>query len=116
MRALVVREPGRYAVEDIPEPTLGPGEVLVEVAATGICGSDLELLLVGARPGRAAHGRGAGATRAAWRWVVELYAGGILDPAPLVTHRFGLDEAPLALAPLAAPGGDAVKVLVRPGR
>ena len=154
--------------------------------------SPAELLLVGARPGRAAHGRGAGATRvvdaadrdalaelggrfdavveatnapegaaaalrllrrggsaillgisgaqrptidpdtltlnqlrvhgifaasrAAWRWVVELYAGGILDPAPLVTHNFGLEEAPLALAALAAPGGDAVKVLVRPGR
>jgi len=342
MHALMVREPGRYAVEDIPEPAPGPGEVLVEVAAAGICGSDLELvdgrrpaayvrypvvpghewagrvvragpgvqgslapgdpvvaeglracgvcarcaegrtnlctadyaetgfthqgaladrlvvparlvhrlpatrplepaallepaacvasglleagvprpgsrvavvgdgplgllavlllgtaspaelLLVGARPGRAAHGRGAGATRvvdaadrdalaelggrfdavveatnapegaaaalrllrrggsaillgisgaqrptidpdtltlnqlrvhgifaasrAAWRWVVELYAGGILDPAPLVTHTFGLEEAPLALAALAAPGGDAVKVLVRPGR
>jgi 2-desacetyl-2-hydroxyethyl bacteriochlorophyllide A dehydrogenase len=342
MRALVVREPGRYAVEDLPEPAPGPGEVLVEVAAAGICGSDLELvdgrrpaayvrypvvpghewagrvvragpgaqgslapgdpvvaeglracgvcarcaegrtnlctadyaetgfthqgaladrlvvparlvhrlpatrplepaallepaacvanglleagvprpgsrvavvgdgplgllaalllrtaspaelLLVGARPGRAAHGRAAGATRvvdaadqdalaelggrfdavveatnapegaaaalrllrrggsaillgisgaqrptidpdtltlnqlrvhgifaasrAAWNWVVELYAGGILDPAPLVTHRFGLEEAPAALAALAAPDGDAVKVLVRPGR
>jgi 2-desacetyl-2-hydroxyethyl bacteriochlorophyllide A dehydrogenase len=342
MRALVVREPGRYAVEELPEPTPGPGEVLVEVAAAGICGSDLELvdgrrpaayarypvvpghewagrvvragpgleeslapgdpvvaeglracgvcarcaegrtnlctadyaetgfthqgalaerlvvparlvhrlppdrpleaaallepaacvanglleagvprpgsrvavvgdgplgllavlllrtaspaelLLVGARPGRAAHGRGAGATRvvdaadrdalaglagrfdavveatnapegaaaalrllrrggaavllgisgagratidpdtltlnqlrvhgifaasrAAWRWVVELYADGILDPAPLVTHRYGLEEAPAALAALATPGGDAVKVLVRPGR
>jgi 2-desacetyl-2-hydroxyethyl bacteriochlorophyllide A dehydrogenase len=341
MRALVVREPGRYAVEELPEPAPGPGEVLVEVAAAGICGSDLELvdgrrpaayvrypvvpghewagrvvragpgdgaglapgdpvvaeglrvcgvcarcaegrnnlctadyaetgfthqgaladrlvvparlvhrlppdrplepaallepaacvanglleagvprpgsrvavvgsgplgllavlllrtaspaelLLVGRRPGRAAHGRGAGATRvvaaadqdalaelggrfdavveatnspegaatalpllrrggsavllgisgagrptidpdsltlnqlrvhgifaasrAAWRWVVELYAAGILDPAPLVTHRFGLEEAPAALAALAVPGGDAVKVLVRPG-
>jgi L-iditol 2-dehydrogenase len=342
MRALVVHEPGRYAVEEIPEPTPGPGEVLVAVAAAGICGSDLELvdgrrpaayvrypvvpghewagrvvragpgepaslapgdpvvaeglracgvcarcaegrtnlcvaayaetgfthqgaladrlvvparlvhrlpahrplepaallepaacvanglleagvprpgsrvavvgdgplgllavlllrtvspaelLLVGARPARAAHGRDAGATRvvdaadqavlaelsgrfdavveatnapegaasalrllrrggsaillgisgaqrptidpdtltlnqlrvhgvfaasrAAWRWVVELYASGILDPAPLVTHWFGLEEAPLALAALAAPDGDAVKVLVRPGR
>jgi 2-desacetyl-2-hydroxyethyl bacteriochlorophyllide A dehydrogenase len=340
MRALVVREPGRYAVEELPEPDPGPGEVLVAVAAAGICGSDLEvvdgrrpaayvrypvvpghewagrvvragpgvdglapgdpvvaeglrfcggcarcaegrtnlcvaayaetgfthqgaladrlvvparlvhrlpparplepaallepaacvanglleagvprpgsrlavvgdgplgllavlllrtaspaeLLLVGARPGRGGrHGRGAGATRvvdatdqaalaglggrfdavveatnapegaaaalrllrrgggaillgisgaqrqtidpdtltlnqlrvhgsfaasrAAWRWVVELYAGGILDPAPLVTHRFGLDEAPQALAALAAPDADAVKVLVRP--
>jgi len=342
MRALVVHEPGRYAVEEIPEPAPGPGEVLVAVAAAGICGSDLELvdgrrpaayvrypvvpghewagrvvragpgepaslapgdpvvaeglracgvcarcaegrtnlcvaayaetgfthqgaladrlvvparlvhrlpahrplepaallepaacvanglleagvprpgsrvavvgdgplgllavlllrtvspvelLLVGARPARAAHGRDAGATRvvdaadqavlaelggrfdavveatnapegaasalrllrrggsaillgisgaqrptidpdtltlnqlrvhgvfaasrAAWRWVVELYASGILDPAPLVTHWFGLEEAPLALAALAAPDGDAVKVLVRPGR
>jgi 2-desacetyl-2-hydroxyethyl bacteriochlorophyllide A dehydrogenase len=342
MRALVVREPGRYAVEELPEPEPGPGEVLVEVAAAGICGSDLELvdgrrpaayvrypvvpghewagrvvragpgvdaglapgapvvaeglracgvcarcaegrnnlctadyaetgfthqgaladrlvvparlvhrlppdrplepaallepaacvanglleagvpppgsrvavvgsgplgllavlllrtaspselLLVGRRPGRAAHGSRAGATRvvavtdadalaelggrfdavveatnaaegaatalrllrrggsavllgisgaqrptidpdtlvlnhlrvhgifaasrAAWRWVVELYAAGILDPAPLVTHHFALEEAPAALAALATPGGDALKVLVRPGR
>jgi 2-desacetyl-2-hydroxyethyl bacteriochlorophyllide A dehydrogenase len=342
MRALVVQEPGRYAVEDLPEPAPGPGEVLVAVAAAGICGSDLELvdgrrpaayvrypvvpghewagrvvgagpgvdgslepgdpvvaeglracgvcarcaegrtnlcladyaetgfthqgalaerlvvparlvhrlpadrplepaallepaacvanglleagmprpgsrlavvgdgplgllavlllrtvspaelLLVGARPGRAAHGRRAGATRvvdaadqaalhelggrfdavveatnqpegaaaglrllrrgggavllgisgagrptldpdtltlnqlrvqgsfaasrAAWRWVVELYAGGVLDPTPLVTHWYGLEEAPAALQALAVPGGDALKVLVRPGR
>jgi threonine dehydrogenase-like Zn-dependent dehydrogenase len=154
--------------------------------------SPAELLLVGARPGRGAHGRGAGATRvedaadqaalaelggrfdavveatnqpegaalalrllrrggsaillgisgagrptvdpdaltlnqlrvqgsfaasrAAWRWVVELYAVGILDPAPLVTHWYGLEEAPAALQALATPGGDALKVLVRPGR
>jgi threonine dehydrogenase-like Zn-dependent dehydrogenase len=57
-----------------------------------------------------------GASRAAWRWVVELYAGGILDPAPLVTHWYRLEEAPAALAALAAPDGDALKVLVRPGR
>jgi 2-desacetyl-2-hydroxyethyl bacteriochlorophyllide A dehydrogenase len=56
------------------------------------------------------------ASRAAWRWVVELYGSGILDPAPLVTHWYGLEDAPLALAALAAPDGDAVKVLVRPGR
>jgi threonine dehydrogenase-like Zn-dependent dehydrogenase len=56
------------------------------------------------------------ASRAAWRWVVELYGSGILDPAPLVTHWYRLEEAPLALAALAAPDGDAVKVLVRPGR
>jgi 2-desacetyl-2-hydroxyethyl bacteriochlorophyllide A dehydrogenase len=340
MRALVVREPGRHAVEELPEPDPGPGEVLVAVAAAGICGSDLELvdgrrpaayvrypvvpghewagrvvragpgvdglapgdpvvaeglrscgrcarcaegrtnlcvaayaetgfthqgaladrlavparlvhrlpparplepaallepaacvanglleagvprpgsrvavvgdgplgllavlllrtaspaelLLVGARPARAAHGHAAGATRvvdaadqaalaglggrfdavveatnapegaaaalrllrrggaaillgisgaqrqtidpdtltlnqlrvhgsfaasrAAWRWVVELYAAGILDPAPLVTHRFGLDQAPQALVALAAADTDAVKVLIRPG-
>lgn len=44
MRALVVHEPGRFAVEDLPEPAPGPGEVLVAVAAAGICGSDLELV------------------------------------------------------------------------
>jgi L-iditol 2-dehydrogenase len=58
---------------------------------------------------------GFAASRAAWRWVVGLYAAGVLDPAPLVTHRFGLEEAAGAFAALADPGGDAVKILVRPG-
>jgi L-iditol 2-dehydrogenase len=44
VRALVVEGPGAAAVRDVPEPVPGPGEVLVEVAAAGICGSDLELL------------------------------------------------------------------------
>jgi threonine dehydrogenase-like Zn-dependent dehydrogenase len=44
MRALVVDRPGVSAVGQVPEPEPGPGEVLVEVAAAGICGSDLELL------------------------------------------------------------------------
>ena len=44
MLALVVDRPGTSAVRQVPEPVPGPGEVLVEVAAAGICGSDLELL------------------------------------------------------------------------
>jgi L-iditol 2-dehydrogenase len=44
MRALVVDRPGESAVRQVPEPAPGPGEVLVEVAAAGICGSDLEVL------------------------------------------------------------------------
>jgi L-iditol 2-dehydrogenase len=59
---------------------------------------------------------GFAASRAAWRWVTGLYASGILDPTPLVTHRFGLEEVDGAFAALTAPDGDAVKILVRPGR
>src|SRR4029453_5155602 len=29
------------------------------------------------------------ASRAAWQWTVALYAQGLFDPAPLITHRFG---------------------------
>jgi threonine dehydrogenase-like Zn-dependent dehydrogenase len=58
---------------------------------------------------------GFAASRAAWRWVVRLYADGILDPAPLVTHRFPLDQVDAAFAALTAPEADAVKILVRPG-
>jgi threonine dehydrogenase-like Zn-dependent dehydrogenase len=54
------------------------------------------------------------ASRSAWRWTVALYAQGLFDPAPLITHRFGLDEVPRALDALAVPGADVVKVLVHP--
>ncbi len=41
MRALVFRGPWDIAVEERPDPVAGPGEVLVGVVSTGICGSDL---------------------------------------------------------------------------
>jgi threonine dehydrogenase-like Zn-dependent dehydrogenase len=44
MLALVVDRPGVSAVRQVRDPVPGPGEVLVEVAAAGICGSDLEVL------------------------------------------------------------------------
>ncbi len=55
------------------------------------------------------------ASRAAWQWAVQLFATGGLDPAPLVTHRFALDDLPEALETLRSPSGGAIKVLVRPG-
>jgi threonine dehydrogenase-like Zn-dependent dehydrogenase len=58
---------------------------------------------------------GFAASSAAWRWVAGLYADGALDPAPLVTHRFGLDQVDAAFAALTAPDGEAVKILIRPG-
>ena len=55
------------------------------------------------------------ASRAAWQWTVRLYATGVLDPAPLVTHRYPLDELPEALGTLRSPSSGAIKVLIRPG-
>ena len=43
MRAAVMRK-GRIEVSDVPEPSPGPGEVLVRTLACGICGSDLHVL------------------------------------------------------------------------
>lgn len=42
MKAGLLAAPGRITVEERPEPTPGPGEVVVSLAACGICGSDLE--------------------------------------------------------------------------
>jgi 2-desacetyl-2-hydroxyethyl bacteriochlorophyllide A dehydrogenase len=47
MPAAVYIGDGRIAVQDLPVPTPGPDEVLVEVAQCGICGSDLHLVLEG---------------------------------------------------------------------
>ena len=41
MKALVLKEYGRFAVEEIPEPEPEAGEVVVRVRACGICGSDV---------------------------------------------------------------------------
>ena len=51
MRALVIERPGAAAVQRVPRPDPGPGEVLVRVGAAGICGSDVEVL-EGRRPER----------------------------------------------------------------
>jgi len=42
MRAGVYRGPGQVAVEDVAVPVIGPGEVLLRVAACGICGTDIK--------------------------------------------------------------------------
>jgi L-iditol 2-dehydrogenase len=41
MKALTLKEYGRFAVEEVPEPPLAPDSVLVAVQACGICGSDV---------------------------------------------------------------------------
>lgn len=41
MKALLLSEYRRLAITDLPAPQPGPGEVLIRVAACGICGSDV---------------------------------------------------------------------------
>jgi len=52
MPAAVYRSPGDVVIEQRPVPVPGPGQVLLEVAFCGICGSDLHLMIEGwGRPG-----------------------------------------------------------------
>src|SRR5450756_957951 len=41
MKALVLKEYKKFACEEVPTPEAGRAEVLVEVKACGICGSDV---------------------------------------------------------------------------
>lgn len=56
MRALVVTPgiSGTARVQDVPEPSVGAGEVLVETLGIGVCGTDLEI--VAAQYGQAPPG------------------------------------------------------------
>ncbi|WP_330342339.1 zinc-dependent alcohol dehydrogenase family protein [Streptomyces sp. NBC_00557] len=44
MKAAVIEAPGRVTVTTVPDPTPGPREVVVDVAACGLCGTDLHIL------------------------------------------------------------------------
>ena len=44
MKAAVVVTPGTIAVEEVPDPTPGPTDVVVKPAAVGICGTDLHIM------------------------------------------------------------------------
>ncbi|TLX70627.1 alcohol dehydrogenase [Pseudomonas nicosulfuronedens] len=44
MKAAIFRQAGQpLAVEDVPDPTPGPGEIVVQVGRCGICGTDLHM-------------------------------------------------------------------------
>jgi L-iditol 2-dehydrogenase len=49
MKAVVVRAPMQFSVEDVPVPDVPEGGLLLQVAACGLCGSDLRTLRSGHR-------------------------------------------------------------------
>jgi alcohol dehydrogenase len=44
MKALVFRGPNQIAIEEVPIPKPGPGEAVIRVTLTTICGTDLHIL------------------------------------------------------------------------
>jgi len=52
MRVLTVTAPGTAQTIDVPEPVIGPNDVLVRMRACGICGSDAFYITIGGIPPR----------------------------------------------------------------
>ena len=50
MRAVVYRGPNRLRVETVPVPRVGPHDLLVKVAACGVCPTDIKKILHGTVP------------------------------------------------------------------
>ena len=48
MKAVSLREPGVVEIIDVPEPEVGPGDVLLDIRYVGLCGSDLKAYQGGA--------------------------------------------------------------------
>ncbi len=44
MRAVVLSGPNQFAPADIPKPEIGPDEILLEMKAAAICGTDMRIL------------------------------------------------------------------------
>ena len=44
MKANVFRSPGQFGIEEKPIPLAGPGEVIVKVRLTTICGTDIHII------------------------------------------------------------------------
>jgi NADPH2:quinone reductase len=44
MRAVVVEKPGAVEVRDVPAPVAGPKDVVIQVGACGICGTDIHII------------------------------------------------------------------------
>lgn len=44
MRATVVRGKNDFHVEDVPRPHPGPGEAVLRITTTTICGTDLHIV------------------------------------------------------------------------
>ena len=43
MKGMVLKAPGELALEEVPRPTAGPGQILIRVTHSGVCGTDLKI-------------------------------------------------------------------------
>jgi len=44
MKAIVLDRPGSFRVAELPDPTPGPGQIVVKVDCCGVCGTDLHIM------------------------------------------------------------------------
>ena len=76
MRAMVFSGAGQLSLQEVPEPMPGPGELLLDVAACGVCRTDLQIVSgdIAPRrlpliPGHQVVGRTADGTRVGVAWL-----------------------------------------------
>ncbi|KRF37268.1 zinc-dependent alcohol dehydrogenase [Nocardioides sp. Soil805] len=88
MRAGVLHEPGDLRVEDRPDPRPGPGEIVIEVAYNGLCGTDVTEYTKGPMM-VPLHTRHPGSGHLGPTVLGHEFVGTVLDAAPDVRHLVG---------------------------
>ena len=63
MKGVVFLGDRKLELRDFPDPTPGPRDVVLEIKASGMCGSDLHNYRAPPQPGGALWARSGGATR-----------------------------------------------------
>jgi len=95
MNALVYTKPGQIVMREVEKPTPGPGQLLVEVAAVGICGSELDGFLGKSRKRKPPLVMG------------HEFAGeiaGVGQPVPSRADEFGITSGRVVVNPLVTCG------------
>lgn len=118
MRAATWESIGTMQVSDLPDPAVGPGDVLIEVGACGICGSDVHSFAEGAwiAPGARMGHEFAGTVHAAGDAVDGVAVGDSVAVIGLVPcgecPRCAEGRTNLCAAPVGAVGGYGEQVVV----
>lgn len=86
------------------------GTVVLEGISGSAGGADADAIVLGHLRVQGIFG----ASGRAWRWVTQLFADGLLDTRPLVSHTFALEDHAEAFAAVADRTGDALKVQLVP--
>lgn len=79
MKAIRVHGPDEFHLDEIPEPAAGPGDIVVRVAACGICGSDMTYIATGGVAAPATEPFGLGHELSG---VIETVGGEVADLVP----------------------------------
>jgi len=88
MKAIVVRAPGDYGIEEVPVPKVPDGGLLLRVQACGLCGSDLRTLRSGHR-------------RVRLPWIIGHEISGVVEGTGAAYRGPARPGDPLVVGPLA---------------
>ncbi|HET6358898.1 MAG TPA: alcohol dehydrogenase catalytic domain-containing protein [Streptomyces sp.] len=127
MKAAVITTPGTVELATVDDPAPGPREVVVQVAACGLCGTDLHILQgehaddairATIEPCRIYNQEvtitGSMAVLHSFERAADLFAAGVIDPDVFISDRLPLAAFPDAIARFQT--GIGPKIQIQPGR